>query len=736
MIDSHGPPEGRQSDAESGFLSWMAARLAPHGWACLAVAFCLLVQTAFRVWVPIGYQRIFDGAIAGQDRELLHTVLLWLMAGWLLHGVAGVAQDRLAAWISSRAMNTLRERMYRQLQRLSDAYYARARSGDLMSRFTNDLALIEEALARGLYTAFFSTFILVGSLVLLFAVEWRLASLTLVALVVSLAVPRALGRRAHALAYDRKAREAAVAAAVQESIDAHSTVRAFDLREYTLARFRTQLDALAESTVTSYFAAALVGRTASQSVFFVQILIMGLGGWLAIEGALSVGALVGFVALLLNVSNASNHIAAVTPELLRTSGGVRRVQEFLAEAPDTDGADDAVDLPRLSESIHVDAVDFAHGDGPPLFEGLSFTVRAGESVALVGPSGSGKSTVLDLLLRLHEPDGGAIRFDGVDIHRATESSLRDQLGVVLQETVLLDTSFGENIRLGRLDASRDEIVAAAKLAEIHGVILDKPDGYDAGVGEGGRHLSVGQRQRMAIARAILRDPAVLVLDEATSALDPVTEAAIHRTLAEVGRGRTVIAATHRLASVVDVDRVVVMERGRIVEEGTHDELLGRRGAYHRLWQKQSGFEISDDGRRAQVTAERLQDIPLLDRLGEHYRASIAGQLVSRFVPARRFVFRRGDVGEEFFIVAKGQVEVLAPSDGAAAEETPVAILEDGDFFGELALLDAEPRNAAVRTLLPSLFLVLRRQQFEELLEDDPALRATIEDAAESRRPHV
>ena len=722
------PHRSSSSETETGFLVWLIRCLAPYWLPCLLAALAILVQVAFRVLVPMGYQRIFDGAIAGDDQKLLGTILAVLMAGWVLHGFAGLGQDYLSAWISSRAMNDLRERMFRQLQRLSDAYYARVDSGDLMSRFSNDLAVIEQALAQGIYTAFFSSLNLAGSLVLLFVVEWRLAALTLGTLVVTYLFPSLLSPRARDRAYERKASEAQVSAAVQESIGAHSMVRAFDLRDYVLTNFRALLDILAAKSVAAQVSAALVGRTAGQSVFFVQILIMGLGGWLAIEGALSVGALIGFAALLQNVSNASNHLAAVAPDLLRASGGVRRVQELLAEEPASPEPVDVLPIGRLSQDIVFDSVSFAYDDDKVLLDGLCFRVRAGESVALVGPSGSGKSTVLNLLLRLRQSSGGTIRFDGVDLQKIDEKSLRDQIGIVLQETVLLKTSFAENIRLGRLDASEQEIIEAAELANIHEAIMEKPLGYQTPVGEAGRHLSVGQRQRIAIARAILRDPALLVLDEATSALDPAAEAAIHQTLAKVGRGRTVVAATHRLTSVVDADRILVLEKGRLVEEGRHQDLLERRGTYYQLWRKQSGFEISDDGVQAQVTGARLSHIPLLSGLGEAPLQSIADQFASQLLPKGRFVFHQGDVGEAFYILVKGRVEVLI--DG---EEQRRVILEDGDFFGELALLDAKPRSASVRTLSSTLLLSLQRRQFELFLERQPALREAIEKMARSRR---
>ena len=724
------PGSADRSTQETSFIVWLAHRLTPYWGRCLLVALAILLQVAFRVLVPMGYQAIFDGAIADRDLELLTHLLTLLMVGWAVHGFAGLGQDYLSAWISSRAMNDLRERMFGQLQRLSSAYYARVDSGDVMSRFSNDLAVIEQALAQGIYTAFFSSLNLTGSLVLLFWVEWRLAAVTLAILVAAYLFPSLLGPRARDRAYERKESEAEVAAAIQESIGAHSMVRAFELKEYVSAKFRALLDRLAVKTVAAQFSSSLVGRTAGQSVFFVQIMMMGLGGWLAIEGALSMGALVGFAALLQNVANASNHLAAVTPELLRASGGVRRVQEFLAEEPEGTESEGTADLERLSREIEFDTVSFAYEDQNPLLNGLSFRVRAGESVALVGPSGSGKSTVLNLLLRLRNPTGGSIRFDGKDIREVREEPLLDQIGIVLQETFLLKTSFAENIRLGRLDASEAEIVEAAKLAKIHEAIMEKPMGYDALVGEAGRHLSVGQRQRIAIARAILRDPAVLVLDEATSALDPATEAAVHKTLAEVGEGRTVIAATHRLSSVVDADRILVLEKGRLVEEGRHRELLERRGTYFQLWRKQSGFEIHEDGLQAQVSADRLGQIPVLSGLGEVLSRSIADQFASQFLPRGRYVFHQGDIGDAFYIIVKGRVEVLVDDE---RQEQRQAVLEDGDFFGELALLDAKPRSATVRTLASTLLLTLQRRQFELFLENHPDLRKTIEEQARRRR---
>jgi ATP-binding cassette subfamily B protein len=327
-------------------------------------------------------------------------------------------------------------------------------------------------------------------------------------------------------------------------------------------------------------------------------------------------------------------------------------------------------------------------------------------------------------MRFYDPDRGAIAIDGVDLRHGSQDSLRSQMGCVFQESFLFNTSVRENIRLGRRDATDAEIEAAARAAEIHDGILALPQGYDTVVGERGGRVSGGQRQRIAIARAILRHPEILILDEATSALDPATEAAINTTLGALARGRTSLMVTHRLASIVDADHIVVLEGGRVCEEGRHAELLARHGLYRRLWDKQSGFALTDGGDRATVTAERLRAIPIFRELEHHLLEESASLFGTDQHPADRIVAQEGDVGHHMYIVVHGTVEVVkrTPEGGSAR----VAILQDGDHFGEIALLRAVPRTATVRTLTPCVFLTLRRERFDDLLGKAPALRGKLE----------
>ena len=361
---------------------------------------------------------------------------------------------------------------------------------------------------------------------------------------------------------------------------------------------------------------------------------------------------------------------------------------------------------------------------------VSFTIRAGDSVAIVGPSGSGKSTVLALLTRFYEPDAGTVAFDGNDVRAASQESLRGQLGMVFQESILFNTTIRENIRIGKPDATDAEIEAAASAAEMHDLIMAMPEGYDTPVGERGGRLSGGQRQRIAIARALVRNPRVLILDEATSALDAGTEAAINKTIAHVAKGRTVVSVTHRLAASVNLDRIFVLDRGQLVEQGRHAELLALGGVYAKLWQKQHGFTISEGGGQARVEASRLHSIPMLQSLDHDTLKTLADIFITERCPAERDVFREGDPGDKFYIVARGTLAVwVYTADGT---QKKIRTMDDGDHFGEIALMEDTPRTATVRTTTDCIFLTLARDPFLKLLAREPKLRESFQKVVAER----
>jgi len=344
-------------------------------------------------------------------------------------------------------------------------------------------------------------------------------------------------------------------------------------------------------------------------------------------------------------------------------------------------------------------------------------------VAFVGPSGCGKSTILNLILRFYDPVAGAVTIDGRDIRTVTQASLRGQIGTVLQDTFLFNTSVRENIRLGRPDASDGDVEAAAKTAEIHDLIVSLPQRYDTVVGERGVRLSGGQRQRLAIARAMLRDAPILLFDEATSALDAQTEAAINQTLATLAKNRTTVTVTHRLSSVVHADTIFVLEHGRLVQHGSHAELAARDGLYRQLWQQQEGGVPASD-------AARLQTVPFFASLDGALLAALADRVVTERYDDGEVVFQEGQQGDRLYVIAQGQVEVVTT--GPTGAERRLAVLREGHYFGEMALLRDVPRSATVRARGSAMLLTLDRGQFSTLLRSMPDLRAALDRVVDAR----
>jgi ATP-binding cassette subfamily B protein len=420
-------------------------------------------------------------------------------------------------------------------------------------------------------------------------------------------------------------------------------------------------------------------------------------------------------------------LASGLPDLIESSAGMQRVHELLEEEPEVTDAPGAVALPRFSGEITLKKVKFRYSGDKLNLDDVSMTIPAQSKVAFVGPSGCGKSTVLNLIMRFYDPDEGSVCFDGMDIRGIAQNSLRSHISLVSQDSFLYDTSIRENIRMGRRDASDEEVEEAAKLAEIHDIIQAMPEGYDTLVGEGGGRLSGGQRQRVALARAIVADPALLVLDEATSALDPGTAASVIRTLERISRGRTMIFVTHRLESARIADLVFVFDEGRLAEHGPHEQLLQENGVYARLWQRQAGFSLDQKG-DAKVEATRLREIPFLSKLDDATLTRIAPLFVTEHYAHGRVVIQEGDRGDRFYIIVRGQVEESRTIPGGKSEQ--LAVREDGDYFGQIALLRKVPRPGTYRALSDCTLLSLANEHFQRLMEVAPELHEAMEQVIE------
>jgi len=716
----------------SAFFRTILRYLRPYWAGSLALIFLLLIDVGFTTAWPLGFMTIIDNVLPSRDERLLAIVLGALLGGVLIASVASLGRDYLYAYLSSHVLHDIRIKVFAHLQRLSLDFYSRVGTGDIMSRFSSDLSAVETAITWAMASVLLNSLTIVLGAVLMFGLEWRLALLTVAGLVACVLVPQRLARRAAVASYDAKKRQAGLSDTVQENVGAQPLVKAFGLEKRSADSFRQQSLQLAQASRRFGFLSYVVERLPNVVIMIFEIVVIGAGILLVFYDRQKLGTIVAFHAVFLNITASVGGLSSVMPVILQSLGGLARIEEVLNERPQIFDAPDARVASRLSSNLAFTDVGFGYKKDQLNLDGLNLEIGKGEFVALVGGSGSGKSTILTLILRFYDPTAGSVTFDRHDLRHLTQESLRAQIGVVFQDSILFNISVRENIRLGNPQATVAEIEAAMRAAEIHDFVAGLPEGYDTIAGERGSRFSGGQRQRLALARALVRNPEILLLDEATSALDPGSEAAINETLTRVARGRTVISVTHRLSTISDVDRIFVLDRGRIAEQGKHTALLDRDGIYARLWRKQAGFTLSPAGDDAGVEADRLKDIPILAQLNDEILADLPDQFVTERYPAERRVIVQGDPGNRFYILVRGKVDVVQQGNDGA--ENRIAVLHDGDYFGEIALLEDVPRTASVITRTPSVFLSLERSEFSSLLERAPGLRETLLKTYADRRP--
>lgn len=702
-----------------------AAAWRRHWQMGLLVLLVLLVQQLYQTLFAYSLKLIIDLVQKGGAVTQLALILLALASSFAIFAFVTMRGEKLIARAAGVIMGDFRRQLYDKLLGMSAESYTHTPLGDILARFTNDLETIQVGFTQ---STFYTVLLVLGLLInvpVMFSLEWRLTLLALILLPFILVYNRRFVPRAGEATYTFKQTQGALANTVQETVRAHMVVKAFSLQGLLSERFAQQVANLVEVTVRSRFAIAIVSKGSGLLLTLIQIVVIMTGALLALRGELSAGSLVAFISIMGVVTGDTlNFAKTVVPALIDAGASLRRADGILQMPPTIVDIPGARSLPRLNNEIRFDGVDFGYSPTHLNLAHLDLVIRQGQAVAFVGPSGSGKSTVLGLLQRFYEPLRGQVLFDGHNIGAATQESLHGQIGVVFQENFLFNTSIRENIRLARPQATDSEVEAAARTAEIHDLILTLPHGYDTSVGEAGGRLSGGQKQRIAIARAILRDPAILVLDEATSALDPGTEAAINETISHLAHGRTVISVTHRLASVTGLDQIFVLQKGKLVEQGTHRSLLEKRGLYYDLWQKQSGFEVSGDGRFAQVDAARLKRMRLFEQVELDRLSHFADQFHSEFFDTGKDVILQGDKGDKLYLIVRGTVDVLVRDPSGI--ERHVEQLEDGDHFGEMALLLDQPRTATIRTTTPSLLLSLSREQLMSMLERFPECQPAIE----------
>ena len=563
------------------------------------VGFGVVVETLFNVIMPLSLKFLIDDALGEEDFQALFRILSVLAVAGIVTSIVAIWYERWDARLAASIISDVRTRLFEHVQQLPAGYFARTKRGEILSRFSIDLSAFEGSVKSFASSAALPFLELIAGIILMLFLNWQLAAVALLVFPITLIGPRVLTPKAVIANYEQKLNESAILGMVQENIAAQAVIKAFSLQRRAFGWFRLRNDDTRSKIASATFLSTMVERTVTIAVLLLHLVVLAIGAYLATKGQITIGTFVTFESAFWEVSYNIAHVMQFIPLSIQSAAAVRHIQELLDEPTRGGDRPGAPDMPRITNDITFEHVTFRYqGALKPVLDNLSLKLKVGKSIAIVGPSGSGKSTLLNMILGLYEPEEGRVAIDGVDIRKVTRQSLRRSMAVVFQENMLFNMSIRENIRLGKEGASDAEVVAAARRAEIHRYIMSLPQKYDTAVGERGDTLSGGQRQRIAIARAIIRNPSVLLLDEATSALDQTTEAAINRTLLKIAKGRTMIWSTHRLTSVVDMDEIVVVSAGRVIERGSHAELLAGNGAYRKLW---------DDQNRKPHAADRAKD---------------------------------------------------------------------------------------------------------------------------------
>lgn len=563
----------------------------PYGGTLTAALAALLIASLAMLAMPVALRYLIDNGFIAQDAGTVNRYFLWFLAATVVFSLFAAVRYYLVTWLGERVVADLRNAVYARVIRMDPAFFEVTRTGEVLSRLTTDTTLVQGIAGSGLSIALRSTLSLVGGLVMLVLTSARMAGYTLLGIVVVVLPVILVGRVIRRLSRQSQDRVADTSGLAGETLNAMQTVQSFTLENLQTRRYADAVRNSFQTAVRRIRMNALLVGLAFVLVFCMLTLFLWAGSRAVLAGEMSGGQLGQFLMYAFFVGSSATALSSLWGEIQRAAGAMERLTELLQAQPEIQAPDDPEPLPdRIAGRIRFEHVSFSYPSRPGerALDDFSLDVEPGDTVAIVGPSGAGKSTSFQLLLRFYDLLGGRIRVDGIDIARVDPAALRRQIGLVPQETVLFGETALENIRYGRPDASDEEVRAAARLAAADGFIEQLPEGYETFLGERGTRLSGGQRQRIAIARAILKDPPILLLDEATSSLDAESERLVQQALESLMADRTTLVIAHRLATVKKVDRILVMDGGRVEAIGTHAELIRGNPLYARLAELQFG----------------------------------------------------------------------------------------------------------------------------------------------------
>ena len=552
----------------------------------LAALICTGIASGCTAYLPWVIKDMVDQVLRDKDTAMLNYIVISIIVVFIIRGISYYGQSYLMNYVGQRVIIDIRKAVFEKLQRLSLSFYDKHKTGTIMSYVTNDVNALQSAMVENVVEMFTESVILIVSIVMMLYLDWRLFLVTFATFPIVLLFIDSFGKRIRKSGSRIQEAAADITSVLQEVASSPRVIKSFVREGYEIGRF----DKENMNNFRANMKYAQLSSTLTPTIEFVAAvgvsIILWYGGNSVIDGTITAGSLVAFLTYAVNISNPIKRLSRVIGNIQKALAAAQRVFDVL-DLPETiQNAPDAKLLPQVKGDVRFNDVSFEYNTGEEVLSHVTFEVKPGEMIAFVGPSGAGKSTVASLLPRFYDVTSGSISIDGKDIREVTLNSLREQVGIVPQETVLFNGTVYDNILYGRLDATPEEVEAAAKAANAHNFIMGLPEGYQTMLGDRGVNISGGQRQRISIARAILKNPQILILDEATSALDTESERVVQEALDRLMVGRTSFVIAHRLSTIKNADKIMVLEKGKLVEQGTHDELMEKDGLYAHLYKIQ------------------------------------------------------------------------------------------------------------------------------------------------------